>query len=416
MEGHRRKTWSSPWSYREGTIITLVLIVAGFCFQAASGGAELRMTGFPWNLFSGLVFLLFLTLIFLRWEKHWFIKWLAGVKAALPAILGFTFLVLLMGFIRQDVQPANGLIRLLGLTHIVRTWPFILINIYLLVLLGLVTLARSTPFNLKNTGFFLNHFGLFVVLFSTSLGSSDVRRLTMNCFEGRSENWATDESGHVTILPFSIRLADFSIDEFRPKIVLANSKTGEAIQHKGIDLIATLDKDTLQLGDYRIERTRFFSFSEGSGDEYVEANLPGAVVSAKLKVTNIIDHSVVSGWVCCGNYRWAPKTMNLGPEVTLVLLQPEPRKFRSVVEIEDGGGKKTEKIIEVNSPSEFGGWKIYQLGYDTEMGRWSNLSTLQLVRDPWLPVVYTGIFLMMAGAAFLFISGKPKEGGVDHVA
>jgi len=102
--------------------------------------------------------------------------------------------------------------------------------------------------------------------------------------------------------------------------------------------------------------------------------------------------------------------------VTLVLLQPEPRKFRSVVEIEDGRGKKTEKIIEVNSPSEFGGWKIYQLGYDTAMGRWSNLSTLQLVRDPWLPVVYTGIFLMMAGAAFLFISGKPKQGGVDHVA
>jgi hypothetical protein len=50
------------------------------------------------------------------------------------------------------------------------------------------------------------------------------------------------------------------------------------------------------------------------------------------------------------------------------------------------------------------------------MGRWSNLSVLELVRDPWLPVVYFGIFLMMGGAAFLFITGKPKIGGTDHVA
>jgi hypothetical protein len=56
------------------------------------------------------------------------------------------------------------------------------------------------------------------------------------------------------------------------------------------------------------------------------------------------------------------------------------------------------------------------LSYNTEMGRWSNLSVLELVRDPWLPVVYLGIFLMMGGAAFLFITGKPKNGGTDHVA
>jgi cytochrome c biogenesis protein ResB len=72
--------------------------------------------------------------------------------------------------------------------------------------------------------------------------------------------------------------------------------------------------------------------------------------------------------------------------------------------------------IEVNRPFHIAGWTIYQLGYDTEMGRWSNLSVLELVRDPWLPVVYLGIFLMIAGAGFLFITGKPKNGGTEHVA
>jgi cytochrome c biogenesis factor len=50
------------------------------------------------------------------------------------------------------------------------------------------------------------------------------------------------------------------------------------------------------------------------------------------------------------------------------------------------------------------------------MGRWSDSSVLELIRDPWLPVVYAGILLMMAGAVFLFILGKSQSGGAEHVA
>ena len=72
--------------------------------------------------------------------------------------------------------------------------------------------------------------------------------------------------------------------------------------------------------------------------------------------------------------------------------------------------------VEVNKPFHIDGWTIYQTRYNTEMGRWSELSILELVHDPWLPLVYIGIFLMMAGAVFLFVSGKPKNGGTEHVA
>src|SRR5665648_658936 len=85
-----------PWSYRVGTIITGAIILLGFVFQAASGGMELQMVGFPWNLISGIVFLALLILIYLLWQKHPVIKELGSIKAALPAIIGFTFLVLLM--------------------------------------------------------------------------------------------------------------------------------------------------------------------------------------------------------------------------------------------------------------------------------------------------------------------------------
>lgn len=46
------------------------------------------------------------------------------------------------------------------------------------------------------------------------------------------------------------------------------------------------------------------------------------------------------------------------------------------------------------------GWKIYQYSYDTRMGKDNEISIFQLVKDPWLPLVYAGIFMMLAGAFF----------------
>jgi hypothetical protein len=55
-----------------------------------------------------------------------------------------------------------------------------------------------------------------------------------------------------------------------------------------------------------------------------------------------------------------------------------------------------------------GGWKIYQYSYDTVRGKWSQYSVFELVIDPWLPVVYLGIFMLLAGSVFLFLSAPKK--------
>ena len=59
--------------------------------------------------------------------------------------------------------------------------------------------------------------------------------------------------------------------------------------------------------------------------------------------------------------------------------------------------------VDVNNPVEVEGWKIYQYSYDTQMGAKSQLSILELVRDPWLPLVYAGIYMMLAGAACMLM-------------
>jgi hypothetical protein len=411
-----RKTWQHPWSYREGTIVTTAIVLLGFALQITSGGTVLRFAGFPWNLISGIVFLAFLVLSFFFLKKHPAIKWLGSVKAALPAILGFTFLVLLMGFVKQDVQSKNMLVQLLGLNYLVKTWPFILINLYLMILLGVITLKRLTPFNLKNAGFFLNHFGLFLVLFSTALGSSDIRTLNMDCYENQAKNTANNENGQLTELPFFIKLLNFNIEEFRPKLTIIDNKTSKILVQKRHQSFELLDRDAFDLFQYHLEVDTFYASSGKVGENYYAVNEPGSSPSARIKVTNLNDRKVTEGWICSGSYIQQPEALKLNDNHSLIMLPAEPKKFSSEVSIVTKGSKSLTTMIEVNRPFRINGWTIYQLGYNKEMGRWSENSVLQLVRDPWLPAVYTGIFLMMAGAIFLFVFGKPKNGGVEHVA
>ena len=78
-----------------------------------------------------------------------------------------------------------------------------------------------------------------------------------------------------------------------------------------------------------------------------------------------------------------------------------PKRFASDISVYTEDGKTLRGTVEVNKPLKVNGWKIYQYGYDVPTGGDSPYSVFLLVKDPWLPAVYTGIFLMLAGALCL---------------
>ena len=86
-----------------------------------------------------------------------------------------------------------------------------------------------------------------------------------------------------------------------------------------------------------------------------------------------------------------------------------PKRFASEIQILTKTGKNIETTVDVNKPCEVDGWKIYQYGYDTQMGAKSQISILELVSDPWLPLVYTGIYMMLAGAVCMFVIGGRRR-------
>lgn len=88
-------------------------------------------------------------------------------------------------------------------------------------------------------------------------------------------------------------------------------------------------------------------------------------------------------------------------------IEQEPKlSYASDVTVYTKSGLALRDTIRVNKPLAVRGWKIYQYSYDEARGNESSISVFELVRDPWLPYVYAGIFMMLAGAVSLFASGN----------
>ena len=103
----------------------------------------------------------------------------------------------------------------------------------------------------------------------------------------------------------------------------------------------------------------------------------------------------------------AVKEMEIAIELKKFIMETyddgSPKRFASEIQILTKTGKNIETIVDVNKPYEVDGWKIYQYGYDTQMGAESQVSILELVSDPWLPLVYAGFYMMLAGAVLLML-------------
>ena len=80
-----------------------------------------------------------------------------------------------------------------------------------------------------------------------------------------------------------------------------------------------------------------------------------------------------------------------------------PKRFAADVTVLRHNQRFEDVVIEVNNPLRRDGWTLYLTNYELSPNGQANQCLIEAVRDPWLPAVYTGIFLMLGGAvAMLF--------------
>lgn len=405
--------WSKPWRYKEGMVIGAGLLVIGVLLQMAVGAIDWNLFAYPVNVIVLVVYVIALIAMHLLRKRVYLFEWLSHYSAAVSALLWVVIMTVVMGLIRQ-APSGHASMDLLGFSQMISSWPFVLLYFWMVTALGMAILRVCIPFKWSRLSFLLNHIGLFVALIAATLGNADMQRLKMTTRAGNAEWRATDDKGHMIELPLAIELKDFTIDEYPPKLMLIDNETGRTLPEKSpvhLLLEEGVSDGSLQDWQLTIEQSIPMAASVATGDtlKFAEFHSMGATYAVYLKAVNQKSRQTKEGWVSCGSFLFPYKAIRLDSLTSLVMPEREPQRFASEVKIYTQGGTIAEGTIEVNRPMEVEGWKIYQLSYDETKGRWSDISVFELVRDPWLPVVYAGIIMMVAGAVCLFVNAQRRK-------
>ncbi len=396
----------SKQAYIRGAFISLLIVITGVLLEWFSGGRGVSLPAFPMNLFTGLSFTFIIVFLHTYYRDHSVIRWLSRVPAAVSSIILFTLLTLLMGLTKQNNPEAPEILNLTGISHVRTSFVFLLSGLFLLTTLGLVILRRVTPFTFKNAGFTLNHLGLWLIVFSGSLGAGDLQRLNLYVNEGESVWYGFNNRRQPVKLPFTLKLIDFDIEEYNPKFALIDSETMKLIDAE--NNMQMIEEDEIaQIGGWTIEVIELFQAAKkDSAGNYIPStdtlSFPAAMIKASAGDLE------KEGWISTGGMMSQPEFIQLDNRVSLAMTVPEPQEYSSLVEVTNSEGETERTTIIVNKPIKVDGWDLYQVSYDEKMGKWSRLSVIEAIKDPWLPVIYTGIFMLIAGALYLFTIGKNR--------
>ncbi|MFC2137866.1 cytochrome c biogenesis protein ResB [Bacteroidota bacterium] len=406
----KKSLWKQPWGYRESFLVAFEILLIGFIIEILNKGRGLITITKPYNIIIGVVFIGIIFIIHNYFRSKKIIKWLSSVQAAVSAITLFCLLSLLLGFIPQNPKEITRFIDTIGLTHVQRSWPMLLSEIYLLIVLGLVALRRLKPFNLKNSGFFLNHAGLWITLFAITLGSGDLLRMNMKLTENKpATDIVYDNNLKLFSVPFKVELLDFQIEEYPPKIALINTETKKILLEAPNNLTLIEEGLVVNINNWQVEIEKYYVNSIIKNNEFIESDVFGASASVLMNVKNTITGKEIRGWLSPGGMMNPSIYLELDNSHSIALTSPEAKEYSSIVVIENIEKNTIDTAtIEVNKPVKVNGWNLYQVGYDEKMGKWSSVSFLEVVFDPWLPVIYFGIFLLIAGAIYMIWIGKDK--------
>ncbi len=440
--------WTKPWNMKEGLAIAIGLAVTGLLLQLSVGPVVWDLFAWPTNLVTAIVFVFLLVVGYTLRQKVYFFTFAHQPAAAVPAIAMAMVMTIIMGLVRQRNTPDPA--DVLGLGNMLSFWPFVLSWLWTMIVVGMTTIHQFCHFRKRMIPSLISHLGLFLVVVCGTLGHADMQKLKMYCEEGNPEWRGLTEQSDVVELPLAIQLDKFIMEEWPAKLMIINKDGRPIPEEKPWQL--SLDDGVKQgeLGEWKIEIKESFAGAiphamlkmmsgvpEGmmahmrmdslgmarAGDNFVKSNVDGASPAAYVVVSrggSVPAKPIMKGggkrafekyegWVTCGSYKAPFKTVKLAEGMELAMSNPEPSRYASKVTVVTQDGVHEHAEISVNHPLHVAGWDVYQYSYNQQMGKWSKLSVFELVSDPWLPVVYAGLYLLLAGAVLTFITSSRRN-------
>jgi cytochrome c biogenesis protein ResB len=311
----------------------------------------------------------------------------------------------------------------LGLTHVFYSWWFIGLLCVLAATVAtcstrrFVTLRHTTGFAQRRAfGSMITHISILLILTGGVVRGIWGEKGHLEFREGQTRAEFQVEKGKQP-LPFALHLADFQIETYADKeqpgeqpisrllVEWADRKQTEQLQ-------TTVGVEQTFAGEFKIKVLRYVA-------DFTVDMQTREVTSRSAQPNNpaLLVEVVGPNYK---NTRWlfakfpdfgahgtdgAPQsplrmiyqtaaTANANPEVAGPI-----KSFKSTVNVIEGEQVVQTKQVEVNSPFRYKGYTFYQSGYNPRDLSWTSL---QVVRDPGVPVVYAGFAMMIPGLFVVF--------------
>ncbi len=390
--------WSFPWSYKEGFIFAFGFLILGFLMEIVNPLHHYIPPRYPYNLIYIAILIAFTITVKTIWSEKPLVVWLSSIKSSVPAIILFSFQVLLLAMIpqKQTEFPA-------GLNIITRTWYFALSALYLTITLGFAIAKRIYPFTFANIAFTLNHLGLWLCVVAGLLGFGDKQEVKMQVSEGQLVWYGINDKGQDVELPIAIRLEKFIAEYYSPKPALMVRGAETPIlpkNHPDISTDSIFSIDGVNVKVHQYYQRAYISDSGFIDARGVPFTGPAALVEVSTK--NGLSEK---GWIAPDCASFAERYLTINADTILRLLPAEPKYYGSDILLYTKNGIAEQKHrIEVNAPLKVDGWFVYQYGYDNRAGADSTYSIFLAVYDPWLNAVYAGMILFLLGTILMSLN------------
>lgn len=395
--------WLARWGYPHAVLVTSALFLNGWVLESLPHSAHVSAPPWPFNFYLLALLWAVLFVVAWQWRRTRIVQWLGGVQLSVVSLAFVGSLSLLAGLIPQNGEH--------WVTNITGSWPFAFVLSLMLVNLGLATLNRLFRFHISDWAFICNHAGFWIVVAAMALGSGDIEKLKLIVGEGETSSQAvlqnaTPDTPPVQ-MPFAITLKEFKRDNYHPRLAFYDSTQRDAQMKVVASSLAVGAKYKVQ--NFELEVESVVESAERTAAGFQPSQQKSAEFALMAKVIDTATGKLVKrSWMAPGNSGLSPIAIHT-PSGVFVLLDPQAKLYRSTIEIGKVGATPTPAVIEVNAPLTFSGWKIYQSSFEMSANREKFLSIFDLVRDPWLPVVYLGAFLMLIGTTSLFWNGMKQQ-------
>lgn len=346
-------------------------------------------------------------------------------------------------------QGRMALLGFLGLTHVFSSWWFLGLLGLFAASLAVCTQRRCTAAvrvkgraRRRAVGSVLTHVSLLLILAGGVIRGMWGERGYLEFREGETRRDFIVADTRVP-LPFAVHLADFETEHYaRPEgqeeIVIRSEELQVVWPEKDVRSSFPVQLNTTQwvipegatagegdaLAVRVLRRVPDFVIDTGTREVTSRSDIPR---NPAVLVEAIQAASTNKQWLFAkypdfdmhtsDGHGGGPLPFKLRYHVDArVPPPPKVKDYRSTLKILEGETVVREKTIEVNAPLSYRGYTFYQSGFNPRDPQWTSL---QVVRDPGVPLVYAGFALMVIGLTMVFYvyptggrrTGSPGAGG-----